>query len=475
MYNGKEYPATHSMATSWYIVDDDDNVGILQSDDNGPIPFGIRHEGCYANDLIFGELLDEKEMPGAIQFNDEQLQDLLEEPHRPHNKKHWNQVVVEIDTNKRDSCLDIIKNSNIDYEGCISEERGLYKIDPWQCTDSKEKVIKGSALDKLITSGVILKVYDIPELDMNCDYDNESDEVIFKKYFKEVPYYIYLQPYWCDYLQRRIHQPLHPVKLSQIESGKTTPILRVPGNFKDMEDLQIAAWYPSEVSSAGDYVTIEEQIYTLLPMPDGTKKYLLTSAGEFNFCNYCYCNRKRRRHQKQCAPTFSRTNIVEPTALFIIPPQYEDCDYYSNYNNNGLTKQLSKKLFITSYIGNILKDKESDGWESAKEVAKKLSKTDLLFQLQNSQGWIENIVNTLKPRVIIISKEALDIFSQVFAISDNLVDISGEHYPIYNDEDFEMNKDNILRLANLPYQGKKIRTSYSKEEMEEIKRSKRAK
>ena len=34
----KEYPATHSMSTAWYCVDEDGNVGIVDIHDYGPIP-----------------------------------------------------------------------------------------------------------------------------------------------------------------------------------------------------------------------------------------------------------------------------------------------------------------------------------------------------------------------------------------------------------------------------------------------------
>ena len=34
----KEYPATHSMSTAWYCVDEEGNVGIVDIHDNGPIP-----------------------------------------------------------------------------------------------------------------------------------------------------------------------------------------------------------------------------------------------------------------------------------------------------------------------------------------------------------------------------------------------------------------------------------------------------
>lgn len=47
----KEYPATHSMSTAWYIVDEDGNVGIMDVNENGPSIVNYR-ETCLA-DLIF--------------------------------------------------------------------------------------------------------------------------------------------------------------------------------------------------------------------------------------------------------------------------------------------------------------------------------------------------------------------------------------------------------------------------------------
>ena len=37
----KEYPATHSMSTAWYMVDDDDNVAIIEYNENGPVPWDV--------------------------------------------------------------------------------------------------------------------------------------------------------------------------------------------------------------------------------------------------------------------------------------------------------------------------------------------------------------------------------------------------------------------------------------------------
>ena len=41
MKTNKEYPATHSMSTAWYIVDEEGNVGIFDIDQNGPQPAAL--------------------------------------------------------------------------------------------------------------------------------------------------------------------------------------------------------------------------------------------------------------------------------------------------------------------------------------------------------------------------------------------------------------------------------------------------
>ena len=74
----KEYPATHSMTTAWYMVDDDGNIAIMQADDNGPVPFGVMPEG-FASNILFGEGLDENEKCGPIELTKEQIEQLRAE------------------------------------------------------------------------------------------------------------------------------------------------------------------------------------------------------------------------------------------------------------------------------------------------------------------------------------------------------------------------------------------------------------
>ena len=52
MKTDKEYPATHSMCTAGYFVDEEDNVAIFSFDDNGPIPDTVDQD-IWVNELCF--------------------------------------------------------------------------------------------------------------------------------------------------------------------------------------------------------------------------------------------------------------------------------------------------------------------------------------------------------------------------------------------------------------------------------------
>lgn len=270
----KEYPATHSMTTAWYMVDDDGNIAIMQADDNGPVPFGVMPEG-FASNILFGEGLDENEKCGPIELTKEQIEETLGEKYTPRSVKDWWDTVVEIDTSRIDSFMQIIADSSIDYEGCVSEKLGLYKIDAIWCTNDDNTIIEGSALDRLVSSGIIRYVYKIPEMEMDCDYNEKSRQCIFTKEFDSNSYYIYNQPYWPNFIQKRVNIPRHPVKIDQVEESKREKILHIPGKFSDREYMQIAEWYPCKVCGYSKAVIIDGYEYSMLPMPDGTEKYVL--------------------------------------------------------------------------------------------------------------------------------------------------------------------------------------------------------
>ena len=106
----QEYPATHSMSTAWYFVDEDDNVAIYDIHDNGPKPRGVEEE------LGIGELcfdLPVKDINGikTLNLTDEQVVAFFEGHwmKRIHKQQFWWDVIVQIDVNRLNSLVGVGK------------------------------------------------------------------------------------------------------------------------------------------------------------------------------------------------------------------------------------------------------------------------------------------------------------------------------------------------------------------------------
>ena len=184
MKTDKEYPATHSMSTAWYVADADGNVGIINFNENGPVP--LETEQTCVKELIFGHEEDYKRkifLP--IDLTDEQIDDLIENPHLPEDEDWWFDCAILIDTDKEKLFFDLIKEKkDFEVELCISKKRGIYKIDALECIvfETKNKprhVRRYSTLQKLLDNNIIHKVYKLKEFYMNDEWNDGN--IIHKK------------------------------------------------------------------------------------------------------------------------------------------------------------------------------------------------------------------------------------------------------------------------------------------------------
>ena len=124
MKTDKEYPATHSMSTAWYVADKEGNVGIIDIDDNGPVPWET--EQTCTQELVFGHEEGDKFL--RINLTDDQIYELMEEPHKPEEEDSWFDIAVLIDKTQEEEFQRLSRNKDID---CfvISSKLGLYGID----------------------------------------------------------------------------------------------------------------------------------------------------------------------------------------------------------------------------------------------------------------------------------------------------------------------------------------------------------
>ena len=124
MKTDKEYPATHSMSTAWYIVDEDGNVGIMDFDDNGPVPFDVPSDAVI-DELVFGDY--ENEVFSKIDLTDEQIDELIKNPHSPTEEEYWIEPIIQIDLNKEKDFFELVDNKDFKIKICVSKKkRNIY-------------------------------------------------------------------------------------------------------------------------------------------------------------------------------------------------------------------------------------------------------------------------------------------------------------------------------------------------------------
>lgn len=434
MKTDKEYPATHSMSTSWYIVDDEGNVGLMDYNENGPEPWGMEQTSC--DELVFGHWEYEAESSELLRFNltNEQILDLLHEPHKPSEENYWDDCVVKIDKAKTGRFLQLCGSKDV-LRGdvwMVSEELSLYYIDIWfRCTtDTKDgkRRPKGS-LKKMIDEGIIVEVYGRQSVDMNDEL--KDGKIVHTKEFDNCPYFVFHQPYSSGVLPQKMHQPKHPVKIEQVPESFRCRIHKIPGKFRNMETFQIAQFYPcSAFSVEGEGFYMNGCLYQSFPLPDGSSIYAkmeidngdFPPCSAFNGCSNSLCFYKHR--------LFFDCTLPLPTVLIVHDP-----DERFNCQLETSRMEVERKMFAVPCLPLFPCDERKD-------------------DLQKSSGWLETIVADMKPRVILATDKALETISAFCGIAIHEITIGGEQYPFYRYAERDEHWDEIEKLAGQPFRGR---------------------
>lgn len=466
MKTDKEYPATHSMSTAWYIVDDDGNVGILDYNDNGPVPWGI--EETYGSELKYGyedSSCDIEHKGLRFNLTDEQILDLLSEPHKPSEETLWYDCAVRIDKKKTARFLKLCENDSVS-AFCISENLGLYEFYAMDCAVDRyynNAPIHGT-LKVMLDEEIILEVYRTQMLDMDDEYNN--GDVIHSKSFDNSPYFIFHQPYWTEFLPQKMHEPKHPVRISQIPEEFRQRIHKIPGRFSDMETFLIAQYYPCKAYSNEDptYV-VDGCSYQTAPLPDGSKVYTKISMYDYPFFPFC-SEKERFRCSGKCSMSCCNINdslfTDKPTALFIFCPKE-----YGDRKWKALSDIVVRNLYVTAYLPKFAY--RTDKWYSLKEHVEQFMTDKYLSHLfRNSKGYVELIITDMNPRVILVTDRAYDRLKENYPVKSDTIEINGTDYPFYKASSWKCHSSVIEKLAQLPYQGKDHPLTITLEQMERL-------
>ena len=477
----KEYPATHSMDTAWYIADEDGNVGIMDFNDNGPVPW--QTEQTSVEELVFGHEEDyETKEYSLVNLTDEQIDELMFTPHSPEEEELWMDCIIQIDVEKENEFLELAKNPDFYLEFCVSKERGLYSIDAYHCTsetqmDGKYQILETSSLRKMLDKKIIMQVFKKQSFWMDDEWADE--QVVHTKEFDKAPYYIFHQPYWTGELPACMNIPEHPVKLEQIPDSLKKRILQVPLKFKETERFQIAEWHPCSSTTCCDtpVEVVDACEYMMLPLTDGTYAYICSEVilpAEF----FHYCSEREKYNCAECGwgchswPDHCFTD--KPTLLVITHP-LEKWDYSRQIKSDSLIpfslwlSFLPKIPFKIRCKPSQWSSRKYENFPSEKDIRKHVNGRRLLELFQKNKRWLEDQVARFNPRVILISGAAEAIMEAVYSFKDNRIEINGVSYPMYLLSEVEAHREEIERLAAMSYQGKKIPHIISVEEMKKIK------
>ena len=255
----KEYSATHSMATAWYCVDEEGNVGIFDIEDNGPIPQGCE-EDREVNEMFWHDFASEgKDSFREMNLSIEQITPMLKSIEVPdkweeHNSYgeywvwngSWSEVIIKIDM----ANLPILEQAaSLDKDCdiiCLSRKEGCFFVN---FANNREGV------KMLEEKHVVLEKYMAPHYDeilpieTLTPYDKLPD--VQEEENNSFPIFIYDVEYNPeDGPAKRMSNPAYPMKIQQLPKDIREKITHLPLKFKDTEHLQLAEHLPVYISCA---------------------------------------------------------------------------------------------------------------------------------------------------------------------------------------------------------------------------------
>lgn len=252
MMTDKEYPATHSMDTTWYCVDEEGNVGLFAIEENGPAPEDWE-EGLEVNDVFWHDFSTEsRDGVRDLNLSSEQIESMLmpvtaqdvwekvcfEGKSWAHNES-WNEVIIKIDMAKLPILLQAASIDEDKYEVvCLSRETGYFFV---RFAFNKEGV------DLLEKNQIVLARYKAPqygELEYRDDSEQQAD---MNNHF---PAFVYQETFHPkEGPAKRMSNPTKPVTVAQLPIAVREQITKLPLKFKETEYIQIAEYVPVYVDS----------------------------------------------------------------------------------------------------------------------------------------------------------------------------------------------------------------------------------
>jgi len=440
----QEYPATHSMSTAWFGVDEDGNVAVLQFNENGPVPCNLPEEGA-ENMMSHYLVSNNKGLFKNLNYTDEQVQEMMSNSEDVKEIRQFiYHTLVQIDVNKEKEFRDIIRSSERSrYHPCfcLSRKLGVYWLEI--CEISLE------ARRKLLKDMIILRMRKFnPSLD---PYDEQEDIDI-----KNFPFYIYRQPYSFEQLMYRASIPKFPMKADQFPELSQVQMLRFPFKFSEKQEMQIAEYFI--FNACADSTYIDGVSYQLLPTEDGGEAYFNNATLPYILCGKTckLCEASMKYYWHSYSNKFATST---PTVLLVSFPDEWTYELWSK-QEHIVKNMVEVPLLQGNPYTSILDDYRFTKTDTAQMVINVFSRCRV---------HLEQNIQLIRPRVILLSSETKDVIRRFYPTTDTSVEVMGEQYPYFLEEKIEENRSEIEALASMPYRGTRVKHKISIEEFEKLK------
>lgn len=225
----KEYPATHSMDTAWFVSDLDGNVAIFQFEEDGPgpIPFTDLH-----TDELIPMLGDEKDGISVMPFTKDQITEL---------KSGLKPVNNAIEIRSMSNLLvlpekvDALIRAGAKFDLCYSKEEGFYHLMYWN--DYKEEDVQA-----FIDKGYVLGAQ---QCDIEIYFSDKRDDQTEHR-LAHFPFYVYEQTRCINFPPERLVVPKYPLKVEQMPDGAKKYMFPLPLRFAEKKCLEPSEFIDSQ-------------------------------------------------------------------------------------------------------------------------------------------------------------------------------------------------------------------------------------
>ena len=457
MITTKEYPATHSMSTSWFGIDKEGNVAILDFDDNGPVPTGVPETS--PEGIIFEQMVDSTKDIPSLNFNDDQATEILKELVKYNGDEDIYcgiySTIIQVDIERLEEFEALIirgneeAGSNLDWKTIVLNKKlGLYLVN----TDAWKEI----RIEQLLRSGFIKNKlpYEL-SIWFNDKWDNEKNQCLYEVIFFNLPFFAFKEPYWPDFPMKRVYIPRHPFKADKLPKEALQKAFKFDFSFHEVENLQIACYFPYNMEPCADmeiidgidcnWLSINDKEEALLPetsIPPFRKEVLYSNN------NFSYSEIKN-------------SGIIFYPSMATFYPKYIRLtlcrEYYYDTDLREVNGELARLPIISFYPmseENVRKEKEAlKSWRIKSEITYDQDVIRNRFIIEKSI--FEVNINLFRPYLLIMSNEAIRLLKEFYTITQNRIQIGEFDYQYVICDILRPDEISFEEWEELPYRGKK--------------------